>query len=508
MINRFFFFSLSLSFVFGPLIFCEDVEFTKVTLTDKYYTEAVAYGDFNNDGNMDVTSGNYVWIGPEFTESYKVANFNEVTNIEGAWASVWQEFGYDINGDGWDDKVTINSAGNGRPIWYENPKNTNSTWRGHTVFGKLDGETPLFDDIDGDGKPEFIGAYNGVYGYCKADWDNPSDDWRFHRISEDGCWSTNTHGLGVGDVNNDGRNDLIVKEGWFEQPESLNSDPLWTFHSYRFISQTDCRTGGAQMYAYDVNGNGRNDVITSLNGHGWGMAWFENVDDGDGGITFEKHMIMGDDLETATYGAAFSQIHAVNLCDIDGDGLKDIIAGKRWMVHGSGRQDPDATGDPVVYWFQLHRTEEGEASYTPHLINNKSGVGVSILYADVNDDGFVDVMAGGKYGAYLHLQVPRESAADNRLIQNKKFSSITISKHALYPLVVQSFSPTGSMTTVDIFTTSGRNIRTLMSHPDNTGLNSLQWDGKNGDGTHVSSGLYILRARTGHYHISQMFVLE
>ena len=34
-------------------------------------------------------------------------------------------------------------------------------------------------------------------------------------------------------------------------------------------------TGGGQMYAYDVNGDGLNDVITSLDAHGWGLAWYE-----------------------------------------------------------------------------------------------------------------------------------------------------------------------------------------------------------------------------------------
>ncbi len=29
------------------------------------------------------------------------------------------------------------------------------------------------------------------------------------------------------------------------------------------------------MVVYDVNGDGKNDIVTSLGGHGWGLAWFE-----------------------------------------------------------------------------------------------------------------------------------------------------------------------------------------------------------------------------------------
>ena len=137
-------FPLGLILMLCPTVFSAEVQFTKVTLTSKYFTEAVGYGDFNHDGKLDVTSGSYVYIGPKFTEKYQVANFGEVTNLENAWAAVWQEFGYDINGDGWDDKVVINSSGNGKAYWYENPKNTTSLWQSRNAFPRIDGENPLY----------------------------------------------------------------------------------------------------------------------------------------------------------------------------------------------------------------------------------------------------------------------------------------------------------------------------------------------------------------------------
>ncbi len=500
-------FSAGLIFWMSPMVFGQDVKFTKVTLTSKYFTEAVAYGDFNHDGKLDVTSGSYVYVGPDFTQKYQVANFNEVTNLENAWAAVWQEFGYDINGDGWDDKVILNSAGNGKAYWYENPKNTTSLWKSHNAFPRIDGETPLFTDINDDGKPDFVGLSNRVYGYASADWKNPTAAWTFHRISDKPC--ANTHGVGAGDVNNDGRTDLIIKDGWHEQPASLDGDPEWEFHPFNFVAPiTGCSQGPAQLYAYDVNGDKRNDVITAINAHGWGLAWFENKDDGNGGITFEKHTIMGSDQEVGTYGAAFSQPHGVSLADIDGDGLLDILAGKRWMVHGSGNQDPDAKGDPVVYWFQLKREANGTATYIPHMIDNKSGIGVSVAYADLNEDGFMDVMAGGKYGAYVHLQVPREGSGVKRPVHSHFGSAFAFSKNDFHPMIVTTYSATGTKTFLDIYTTTGKKVRTLSAVSDNSNQNTLQWDGLTDASLKVTPGLYLFRVRAGDQRTSRTLLIE
>jgi FG-GAP-like repeat/FlgD Ig-like domain/FG-GAP repeat len=497
----------ALLFMLSPTVFGAEVQFTKVTLTTKYFTEAVGVGDFNHDGKLDVTSGSYVYIGPKFTEKYQVANFNEVTNLENSWAAVWQEFGYDINGDGWDDKVIINSAGNGKCYWYENPKNTTSLWTSRNAFPRIDGENPLFTDITGDKKPEFIGTSNGAYGYASANWSNPTAAWTFHKISSEPC--ANTHGTGTGDVNGDGRIDLIIKDGWHEQPASLAGDPEWVFHPFNFVAPiTGCSQGPSQLYAYDVNGDKRNDVITALNAHGWGLAWYENKDDGKGGITFEKHMIMGDNTQTATYGAAFSQPHGVNLVDIDGDGLLDIVAGKRWMVHGSGNQDPDAKGDPVVYWFHLQRGENNTATYTPHLIDNKSGIGVSLAVADLNGDGFADVTAGGKYGAYVHLQVPREGTGVKRPVRSHFGSAFAFAKGSLGPVAVTTYSAAGTQTVLDVFTTKGQKIRTLSSFSDPSNQNTIQWDGQNQAGTKVKSGLYLFRVRAGDQSAAKTLMVE
>jgi hypothetical protein len=164
-------------------------------------------------------------------------------------------------------------------------------------------------------------------------------------------------------------------------------------HAFRFHEK-----GGAQMFAYDVDGDGDNDVVTSLDGHGWGLAWFEHVERG-GEIVFVEHAIMGDRSEEENYGVAFSQPHAMEMADIDGDGLKDIVVGKRRWAHGP-HKDAEPNAAPVVYWFELQR-ERGSARFIPRLIDNASGVGVQIATVDVDQDGRVDILTASKLGAFL-----------------------------------------------------------------------------------------------------------
>ena len=86
-----------------------------------------------------------------------------------------------------------------------------------------------------------------------------------------------------------------------------------------------------------MDGDGDNDVITSLAAHTYGLAWFEQTKEGDA-ISFKKHVIVGDKAEESPYGILFTEPHAVALIDMDGDGLKDIVTGKTYWSHH--RQSP------------------------------------------------------------------------------------------------------------------------------------------------------------------------
>jgi hypothetical protein len=150
------------------------------------------------------------------------------------------------------------------------------------------------------------------------------------------------------------------------------------------------------MYAYDVNADGLNDIITSLAAHEFGLAWYEQSRQ-NGAIRFREHLITGKQPSDNPYGVKFSEIHAIALVDIDGDDVKDIVTGKRIWSHGR-TGDPDRNDAAVLYWFTGPAVE-----FVPHLIDSESGVGTQVVAGDINDDTLPDIVVGNKAGTFVLL---------------------------------------------------------------------------------------------------------
>jgi hypothetical protein len=370
------------------------VRFEKVTLTPRYFCDGISAGDINRDGHQDIVAGPYWYAGPTFREAHAFYPAVPIPPEQSPSDSLFS-FIYDFNADGWPDILVLGRVHLHAAYWYENPKAIDKPWPKHFVFERVRGESPLFVDLDGDGRPQVVCHWNNRWGWIEPNWDSPAEPWSFHPLSEVGDWPEFYHGTGVGDINGDSRLDLVLNDGWFEQPKE--SGVLWAWHPHRFSPDR----GGAQMFVYDVDGDGDNDVISSLNAHGWGLAWFEQQRTGDGAIDFEMHQVMGKRDEIDRYGVAFTQPHALDFGDINGDGLTDVVVGKRRWAHGpKGDIEPEA--EPVIYWFELVR-DKGEAHFKPHLIDNESGVGLQITVTDINGDGKNDVLSASKLGSFLFL---------------------------------------------------------------------------------------------------------
>ena len=369
------------------------VGFAKQQLADQFYAEGVAVADTNRDGHLDVIAGPLVYLGPEYTKKQQLAA--PLAYDPHSYSNAFIMGTHDFNGDGWTD--VLRGGWPGRAAhWLQNPREKGGDWPEHILHPTVGTESPTLVDLVGDEAVEFIFATDQKLGWA-APGASPRDPWIFHPVTPAEHWQRYTHGLGAGDVNGDGRPDLLTATGWFAQPVDTSEDVQWDFHPAEFGTK-----GGAQMFAYDVNGDGLNDVITSIHAHGYGISWFEQKHDANGVVTWIDHPIVSREPNTPIRGVQFSQPHAVEIADIDGDGLMDIISGKRYWAHGP-TGDVDPLDPAVIFWFQLVR--DGDQTYfEPHLIDSASGVGCQFVVADMNQDGHPDIVTSNKAGVFVFTQ--------------------------------------------------------------------------------------------------------
>jgi len=405
----------------------KDITWKKTVLDEAFRSEGVAIADVNKDGENDVLAGEFWYEAPKWTrhEMQKPGNYGDGLNGYSKVFACWAE---DLNADGFPDLIVVDFPG-APCYWLENPKGAGTTkddkpthWKRHTIWHSACNETPLYADLLGTGKKVLIMGFQpkkeslpkehqgnnnlGQMAYFTPNAKDPTALWDTHPIStssivpelKNGKPVPNTgrvtpgtfmfsHGLGLGDIDGDKRLDILTTGGWWSQPEKPDGTSPWAFHPNGIGDSC------ADMFAFDVDGDGKADVLNT-SAHQYGIWWHKQRGaDKDGHPVFEKKVLFKD---------LVSETHAAHFADIDGDGQKDLITGKRWWSHGKG--EPGSDKKPVVYWLKATKDKDGLTSFEPKLIDDDCGIGTQFVVDDLNKDGLLDIVVSNKKGVRVIVQ--------------------------------------------------------------------------------------------------------
>ena len=385
-----------------------DIAF-RIHMIDPGYSETAAVADLNNDGRPDIISGESWYEAPNWIKhplrqiDYSHGYIDDFTDLP-----------VDVDGDGWIDIVQFSYFAH-NIVWLKNPGKTGGAWKVTEIDNSGPTEFAFLVDLNNDGKalellPEFDKP-NVPLAWFELE----NGKWIKHIVSQ----RSYGHGIGVGDVNGDGRNDILTPKGWLEAPPDVRAPGDWTFHPTDWDQHPILPAGPAgaapsaaiesagggnemrgsrfgYMYLIDINGDGRKDLLTGM-AHDYGLAWYEQTADGK----WIQHVIDN----------TWSQAHASALVDLNGDGHLDFVTGKRYFAHNGS--DPGEREPIGLYWYEYRKTApsaagahapgDGGVEWIRHIIDygGRMGGGMQIVVTDMDGDGDLDVVSGGKAGLFL-----------------------------------------------------------------------------------------------------------
>jgi hypothetical protein len=351
--------------------------------------EGCAVGDVDRDGKLDIIAGTHWYAAPDFIPR-PVRDIPQISlgfGSKGFYANN-ADLVHDVDGDGW---IDIISGGwtESELYWYKNPGKEGLEkgwkWEPHLLVNAR-AQNEAFDlrDIDGDAIPEIV-----VHCWISRD---PLVAWRFVKskdgkpnvdrivLGKNGCG----HGYAFGDINGDGREDILCGVGWYEHPAGDPFAKPWKLHP-----ETALRSASSPFLVVDVDEDGRNDIIWGK-GHDYGVYWRkQGKPKPDGTTTWKEYLI----------DKSWSQAHSMVWADLDGDRKGELITGKR--VRGHGGRDPGANEPACLFYYKWNNAEQKFVRHTISGPGGGVGTGMQIRVADLNSDGRLDIAVSGKSGTWL-----------------------------------------------------------------------------------------------------------
>ncbi len=345
-----------------------ELVFEKHTI-DVGFSESCAFADIDGDGKLDLVSGENWYAAP----AWKKHRFRTLPESN-MYVDSFSLLPLDVNGDGKID--LIDCAWFAKKLWWlENPGRPDAEWKEHVIEEGHNVEFAFLVDLENSGRKRDVLPQFGSKDDPLTWYEPRGGSFVKHVVSP----TSYGHGIGAGDVNGDGRTDIITPKGWFEAPSDPRSG-TWTFHPNFDLGATGF------IYVLDVNGDGRNDLVTTM-AHDYGFFWMEQNADG----SWTKHVI--DD--------GWAGGHAMTMVDLNSDGKMDFLTGKRFMAHNghdNGEREPLG-----IYWYEFTRGAGGQVEWSKHILDygGRTGAGMQIPVASLHNNGSLDFAVAGKSGLYL-----------------------------------------------------------------------------------------------------------
>ena len=327
---------------------------------------AVEIADLDGDGDQDVAAGAYygnevVWYANDGEANFSTESQLVTDNVGGPFR---------LRAADWDNDTDLD-------LISVSTKDDKVAFHENLGDGQFAAQTVLFDnwssptagspaDIDGDGDEDLLVASYADDALLWVRNDTVRQDTRFQGPS---VIADNLDGVFVVDgvdLNGDGSRDLLAAVTGTSQVAWAANDGSGNFGSIEVIGTE----AGSPLFAgaFDLDGDGDNDVVTASSFAADEISWYENLGNGQFGNQ--------NPIETG-----LGQPRWLDAADADGDGDMDLFA--------------STNDDDRYFWYENRLNEPSNDFVLGNVIHDGDGSGANkIIALDMDNDGDVDVLTG------------------------------------------------------------------------------------------------------------------